>query len=836
LAVLGAATLASGALAGVPTAAPAGTPLGRWTEERAWEWCRQRPWLVGVNYVPSSAANTTEWWQKQTFDPATIGRELGWAQGLGFNTVRAFLQYLVWRDDPTGLAERLDIFLDLASKHGLWVMPVLFDDCAFGDPPQLDPALGTQREPIPGMILPSWTPSPGQRLAADPAEQPRLRQYVLELMRRFGQDPRIVAWDLFNEPLNSAGTGQPAWLRQLFAWAREATPSQPLTIGVWNDNREVNQVALVESDILSYHRYCDYAGQRQAIGQWKAYGRPVVCTEWMARPQGSRWATDLPLFRSEGVGCYAWGLVNGRTQCQFAWYHKRGTPEPAVWFHDLFHGDGRPYDAAEHAVIRQTTAATTLDWAAVDFRYPQTPAPAAAGSVPLRPCMLYGDATRHGRPFAKDPCVVRVGDRYLLYYSMAPASDPAKPKGWAIGIAESQDLVNWTKVGEILPEQECERNGIVNGKALWLDGKLHLFYNTYGNGRQDALCHAVSTDGLAFQRNPGNPILRARGDWNAGRAIDCDAFEHGDQLVLLFATRDPTMTDQLLVAAAAPRRSDFGPGAWRQLGDGPVLRPELPWETHCIEAPSVIRRGDRLFLFYGGGYNNDPQQIGCAVSTDAVHWTRLFREPLIPNGQPGDWNSSETGHPGVFAAADGRTFLFVQGNNDKGKTWFLSCYELTWQDDLPAVLWESAICPAKRPGPAAHSEDGIAFSSGWTCWRGAGPRNGGLHYANTAGARATIEFRGSRLSLVHKVGPDCGVAELRIDDRPLVPTAGGPFTVGPDGTSLLDTYAPAVEWEREAVLATDLAPGPHLLTITATGRGTRASSDAYVQIVAVRAH
>ncbi|MGA2619990.1 MAG: hypothetical protein ABSF26_20430 [Thermoguttaceae bacterium] len=81
---------------------------------------------------------------------------------------------------------------------------------------------------------------------------------------------------------------------------------------------------------------------------------------WMARLQGSRWETDLPLFKREDVGCYSWGLVNGRTQCQFAWYHKRGTPEPKVWFHDLFHSDGRPYDAAEHEAIRKNTAKKTL--------------------------------------------------------------------------------------------------------------------------------------------------------------------------------------------------------------------------------------------------------------------------------------------------------------------------------------------------------------------------------------------------------------------------------------------------------------------------------------------
>ena len=301
------------------------------------------------------------------------------------------------------------------------------------------------------------------------------------------------------------------------------------------------------------------------------------------------------------------------------------------------------------------------------------------------PPMYWGDTSRIGRPFAKDPSVIRVGGRYLMYYSMPPAADKNLPRGWAVGIAESTDLVNWKKVGELLPEQECEKNGLVNGRAIILDGRVHLFYNTYGNGKDDALCHATSQDGLRFTRDPTNPILRPTGDWNSGRAIDCDVFEFQGRLFILFATRDPTMKTQMLAAAAADRKSDFGRAAWKQLGDGPVLKPELPWEKACIEAPSVVRRGDTLYLFYGGGYNNDPQQIGVATSTDGIKWTRLLREPLLPNGPPGSWNSSESGHPGIFVDADGQTYMFYQGNNDRGRTWFLSWVKIGWKDGKPFI-------------------------------------------------------------------------------------------------------------------------------------------------------
>lgn len=316
------------------------------------------------------------------------------------------------------------------------------------------------------------------------------------------------------------------------------------------------------------------------------------------------------------------------------------------------------------------------------------------------PRMMFGDATRNGRPFAKDPSVICFGDRYLMYYSMAPSADASQPKGWAIGVAESENMVHWTKTGNILPEQDCEKNGIVNGRIILLDGRLHLFYNTYGNGAKDALCHATSQDGIHFTRNPTNPIWRPTGDWNNGRAIDLDVIEWDDRLFMYYATRDPSGQIQMLHAAWAYRHATFDRGTWTSLCDHPILRPELPWETRCIEAPSLVKRGEMLYLFYGGGYNNDPQQIGCAASADGVAFQRLFFDPLIPNGDPPDWNASETGHPGFFEDTDGRTYLFVQGNNDRGRTWYLSCYEIGWRDGLPFAIWDSPKFPMKRLTPA----------------------------------------------------------------------------------------------------------------------------------------
>lgn len=298
--------------------------------------------------------------------------------------------------------------------------------------------------------------------------------------------------------------------------------------------------------------------------------------------------------------------------------------------------------------------------------------------------MRYADTSR-GRPFAKDPAVVRFAGGYWLYYSMSPFGDGRPGDGWAIGIAQSDDLETWRKVGELLPVAPYEQNGLcAPGALVWAD-KVHLFYQTYGNGPKDALCHAISSDGLHFTRNATNPIFAPTGAWTVGRAIDADVIPHAGRLLLYFATRDPMMTTQLLGVAAAPLDSDFGRASWAQLCDAPILQPELPWEQQCIEAPAVCKHDGRFFMFYGGAYNNAPQQIGCAVSEDGLHWQRLLDEPFLPNGAPGTWNASESGHPFVFVDDDGATTLFFQGNNDGGKTWYLSQRRLVWRDGYPVI-------------------------------------------------------------------------------------------------------------------------------------------------------
>ncbi len=298
--------------------------------------------------------------------------------------------------------------------------------------------------------------------------------------------------------------------------------------------------------------------------------------------------------------------------------------------------------------------------------------------------MMFADNSR-GKPFSKDPAVVEFGTTYFLYYSIPSFGDGREHDGWRIGIATSTNLDDWHKVGELPPLSACDHNGLCAPGAIVLQDQVHLFYQTYGNGRHDAICHAVSFDGITFVTDPGNPVFSPTGSWNCGRAIDADVIAHDDTLFLYFSTRDPDFRIQMAGVATAPLRSDFSRGDWTQRCDAPILFPELPWEGECIEASALCKHDGKLYLFYGGAYNNSPQQIGCAVSQDGLVWTRVSDTPILPNGREGEWNQSESGHPFVFEAADGRYHLFFQGNNDHGETWYLSRKEMIWKHGLPQI-------------------------------------------------------------------------------------------------------------------------------------------------------
>ncbi len=345
----------------------------RWTESKANSWYQQQPWLVGSNYIPASAINQLEMWQESTFDPQQIDKELGWAEGIGMNTMRVFLHDLLWQQDAPGFRKRLDAFLAICAKHHIRPVLVLFDSC--WDP---SPKLGPQHPPIPGVHNSGWVQSPGKTALGEATEYPRLKTYVEGVVGAFANDDRILAWDVWNEPSNgnSDAYGKVELknkqsyvlmlLPQVFEWARWARPTQPLTSGLWegadwSSPTKLDPIARVQfeqSDILSFHNYGWPEDFEQHVIALETYHRPLICTEYMARGAGSTFDTILPIAKKHNVAAINWGLVLGKTQTNLpwdSWERPYVSNQPQIWFHEVFYPDGKPYREREVSLIRELT-------------------------------------------------------------------------------------------------------------------------------------------------------------------------------------------------------------------------------------------------------------------------------------------------------------------------------------------------------------------------------------------------------------------------------------------------------------------------------------------------
>lgn len=325
-----------------------------WSKEQANNWYKKQGWLVGADFLPSTAINQLEMWQAETFDSATIDKELGWAAGIGMNVMRVYLHDLAWKADAAGFKKRMDQFLSIAASHKIKILFCIFDDC--WNP---DPAIGKQPDPKPGVHNSGWVRSPSMAVHNDSTQWRYLQQYVTDILTTFKNDTRILLWDLYNEPDNSGyGLSSLPLLKKVYQWAWAVRPAQPLTSGVWiMEFPEVNKFQLENADVITFHNYEDTVSMKKAIDSLQQRGRPVICTEYMARKNNSKFETHLPILKRYNVAAINWGLVSGKSNTIFPWGSKEGSPEPTPWFHDVFRKDGTPYDVKETELIKKLTSA-----------------------------------------------------------------------------------------------------------------------------------------------------------------------------------------------------------------------------------------------------------------------------------------------------------------------------------------------------------------------------------------------------------------------------------------------------------------------------------------------
>ncbi|MDT5352729.1 MAG: hypothetical protein QOJ56_1261 [Mycobacterium sp.] len=345
----------------------------RWSPDRANSWYQAQGWPVGANFITSNAINQLEMFHPGTYDPRRIDTELGWGRFHGINTVRVFLHDQLWAQDSRGFQTRLAQFVGIAARHRIKPLFVLFDSC--WDPL---PRLGRQHAPTPGVHNSGWVQSPGAERIDDRRYTRALQDYVTGVLTQFRNDDRVLGWDLWNEPDNPANQYRNVeradklervadLLPQVFAWARSVDPGQPLTSGVWDgewgdpaSRSTIAGIQLANSDVITFHCYAEPATFESRIAELAPQGRPILCTEYMARPMGSTIDGVLPVAKRHNVGAINWGLVAGKTQTYFPWdsWDHPYTAIPKVWFHDLLRPDGRPFQNSESHTIQTLSAST----------------------------------------------------------------------------------------------------------------------------------------------------------------------------------------------------------------------------------------------------------------------------------------------------------------------------------------------------------------------------------------------------------------------------------------------------------------------------------------------
>jgi hypothetical protein len=337
------------------------------------DWYARQPWIIGANYIQSNTVNQIEMWQPETFDGDRVDLELGWAESLGINTLRVFLHEMLWEHESGALQSRMRKLLSIAEKHKMKVIFVLFDSS--GDP---YPELGHQRQPKPGVRNSLWVQSPGAKALSDPKQVEKILSYAKDVVAVFNIDRRILAWDVWNEPDNTNENSYQrselpnkveavrALLPRVFQYVRAGEPEQPVTSGLWRGDwsstaslSPIEKIQVELSDFISFQNYDGPQEFEKRVRWLQAFQRPVVCTGFLARNQGSSIEAILPIALKYDVGALVGDLVQGKTQMWLpldSWQNPYTDHQPTVWSQDLFQSTGPLYQKQDADVIRQMIA------------------------------------------------------------------------------------------------------------------------------------------------------------------------------------------------------------------------------------------------------------------------------------------------------------------------------------------------------------------------------------------------------------------------------------------------------------------------------------------------
>lgn len=352
----------------------------RWSESKAQEWYDKLPWLRGCNFIGSDCANRFDMWQSYKAEEklATAKRELALCEDIGFNTVRIWIIFESWLNEPQFFMQMLEEYISICAEHHLAVMLCLTseEDLPCGEYSDFRPirvgeqkyAVGYHQGQFPESAeraaLPKWHYAQSTELA------PKFWQMIKDIVNKYATDERILCWNIYNEPGITLKEDEciPV-LTKMFETVRACDPIQPVTADVWRGLNEddspktkVEEIALKNSDIISFHNYSSYCKFCKLVDAFSIYNRPIFCTEWLHRINHNIVGEIYPLLYIKNIANYCWGFVVGKTQTNEPWdilWNEYYDPNKNVdydftkWQHDLFRPNFRPYDPTEIDLIKQ---------------------------------------------------------------------------------------------------------------------------------------------------------------------------------------------------------------------------------------------------------------------------------------------------------------------------------------------------------------------------------------------------------------------------------------------------------------------------------------------------
>ena len=617
---------------------------GQWTLDQAHKWGARQSWGAGCNYIPSNAINQLEMWQEASFDRVTIEREFGLMQRTGLTVARIYLHDLAYEIDPSGFKQRMRTVLLLAKEHHIRIMFVFFDDC--WNPKS---SLGVQPEPIPGVHNSGWVQSPSADHRKWPQDLARLKAYVQDVLSTFRSDRQVWMWDLYNEPGNSGyGNSSQTLLKHVFEWAREIRPSQPLTAAAFaGGSSDIDKLCVESSDVVTFHCYDNLESLKTQIAFYKASGRPVICSEWMARTNDSRIATHLPYFKSEMVSCVQWGFMSGKTNTIFPWGSKPNSSEPTTWFHDLYRQDGTPFDPDEVQLYQQLAGVQLARQSAADRLRIVSNHQGVSGLRLLADMSL------------RDPSVCRGPDG--TWY-LTGTVEPFYGYNEGIKVWSSKDLQDWKPLGFVWKygDSPWHKPYLAKKMSLWapeihyLKGTFWLTYSMPGYGGSGA----TSGSGLlrSTSGKPEVPYVDVHPTERLGDEIDGSIFEDTDGTVYY-------VWHSGKVAKMKPDMSGFAePYHWLKL-----TKSDSDPNHHSSLCAGIFGKGsfdhigyEGAFLFkrngiyYLVGSENIDGRYSCMVATSkSIYGPYSARYEAIPHA----------GHPAIFQDELGQWWSTIFGTN-----------------------------------------------------------------------------------------------------------------------------------------------------------------------------